>query len=367
MIVKFLDLQKINAQYQTELETVASEIIRSGWYIHGKSVSKFENELQTYIGCKHAIGVANGLDALILILKGYLELGKLSEGDEVLVPSNTYIASILAITATNLVPVLVEPNTNTFNLDPEKITDKITPRTKAILNVHLYGQVSCNDQLEQKIKEHDLLHIEDNAQSIGAIYNGVKTGNLGDAAGFSFYPGKNLGALGDGGAICTNDDALATAIRAIANYGSNKKYYNEFKGQNSRLDEIQAAFLSVKLPYLDSENEKRRSIASRYLSEIKNPKITLPKAPGNSLEHVWHLFVVQCNHRNELQQFLTDNGIQTLIHYPVPPHKQKAYSEWSEMQLPISEKIHECVLSLPISPVMNEDDIDCVINTINRF
>jgi len=366
-MIKFLDLQKINLQHQTEIEAQILEVFRSGWYLLGEKLKNFENNFSSYIGSSHAIGVANGLDALRLILKAYIEMGIMAVGDEIIVPSNTYIASILAISDNGLVPVLVEPDINSYNIDVSKIEEKINLKTKAILIVHLYGRIIFSDQLQQIAKENNLKIIEDNAQAIGADWNGKKSGNLGDAAGFSFYPGKNLGALGDAGAITTNDDQLATTIRALANYGSNQKYVNIYKGLNSRLDEIQAAILDVKLKYIDSENQKRIDIAKHYISEIKNPKIILPELPENENEHVWHLFVIRTENRDELQNYLTEKNIQTLIHYPIPPHQQNAYNEWNNMSFPISEKIHNEVLSLPISPVLEDEEIQTIIKVLNNF
>lgn len=366
-MIKFLDLQKINLQHQTEIEAQLLEVFRSGWYLLGEKLKNFENNFSSYIGSSHAIGVANGLDALRLILKAYIEMGIMAVGDEIIVPSNTYIASILAISDNGLIPVLVEPDINSYNIDVSKIEEKISSKTKAILIVHLYGRIIFSDQLQQIAKENNLKIIEDNAQAIGAEWNGKKSGNLGDAAGFSFYPGKNLGALGDAGAITTNDDQLATTIRALANYGSNQKYVNIYKGLNSRLDEIQAAILDVKLKYINSENQKRIDIAKRYISEIKNPKIILPELPENENEHVWHLFVIRTENRDELQNYLTEKNIQTLIHYPIPPHQQNAYKEWNNMSFPISEKIHNEVLSLPISPVLEDEEIQTIIKALNNF
>lgn len=366
-MIKFLDLQKVNLQYQQEIEAKLLEVFRSGWYLLGNELANFEKNLSAYIGSKHAIGVANGLDALRLILRAYMELRIMDPGDEIIVPSNTYIASILAISDNGLVPVLVEPELNTYNIDISKIEEKITPKTKGILIVHLQGRVVFSNQLKDIAKKYNLKIIEDNAQAIGAEWNGLKTGNLGDASGFSFYPGKNLGALGDAGAVTTNDDELAKTIRALANYGSNQKYVNIYKGLNSRLDEIQAGVLDVKLKYIDHENDSRRKIAQRFINEIKNPAIILPEYPENEKEHVWHVFVIRTEKRDALQEYLTGNGIQTLIHYPIPPHKQEAYKEWSNLSFPISEKIHQEVLSLPISSVMEEDEINKVIDVLNKF
>ncbi|MCZ8091017.1 DegT/DnrJ/EryC1/StrS family aminotransferase [Flavobacterium sp.] len=371
--IKFLDLQKINAQYAAELKQAAADVIDSGWFLTGERVASFEKNLAQFNNSKHIIGVANGLDALRLILKAYIDMGIMQEGDEVIVPANTYIASLLAISDNRLVPVLVEPNLQSYNLDIDLIQQAITPKTKAIMVVHLYGQVCWNDKLVEIAKNNNLKIIEDNAQAIGAIYNGTKTGNLGDAAGFSFYPGKNLGALGDAGAVSTNDDQLAERVRALGNYGSKKKYVNEFQGLNSRLDELQAAFLDVKLKYIDTENQYRRQIAQRYLSEINNPNIILPVpvatqfATAENKEHVWHLFVIRCEKRDELQNYLAEKGIQTLIHYPIPPNKQLAYKELNHLDFPITNTIHDQVLSLPISPVVTNDEVSMVIQALNSF
>jgi dTDP-4-amino-4,6-dideoxygalactose transaminase len=365
-MVQFLDLKKVNAVYREELIAAASRVIDSGWYINGKELEQFENNFASYCGVKHSIGVANGLDALILTLRAWLEMGKLKEGDEVIVPANTYIASVLAISANNLKPVLVEPDLNTYNLCPVKTLEAITPNTKAILAVHLYGHLADMPVLMDIAKQHDLLVLEDSAQSHGAQINGIKAGAWGDASGFSFYPGKNLGALGDGGAITTNDDGLASTLRALRNYGSHEKYKNIFKGVNSRLDEIQSAMLDVKLKYLDEDTNKRRDIAERYLTEIKNVNIILPKML-NRESHAWHLFVIRCENRDELKEFLVTLGIQTLIHYPIPPHQQQAYSELNELSFPVTEAIHSKILSLPISTTITDEEITEVISACNSF
>lgn len=366
-MIKFLDLQKINLTHNEEIEERLIQTFRSGWYLLGNEVKNFENSLAKYTGLPNAIGVANGLDALRLIFKAYLELGQMKVGDEVIVPANTYIASLLAITDNRLKPVFAEPEIDNYNVDISKLEALITPKTKAIMVVHLYGQVCWSNELKALAKKYNLKIIEDNAQAIGASWKGTNTGNLGDAAGFSFYPGKNLGALGDAGAVTTNDDVLAKTIRAIANYGSNQKYINIYQGLNSRLDEIQAAVLTVKLQYIDKDNQKRRDIARRYCSEIKNEEIVLPVFPEDEKEHVWHLFVVRSDKRDELQKYLLENGIQTLIHYPIPPHKQKAYKYYNHLTFPVTEKIHQEVLSLPISPIMTEVEVSQVIETINKF
>ncbi|MGP9801371.1 DegT/DnrJ/EryC1/StrS family aminotransferase [Rheinheimera sp. NSM] len=365
-MIPFLDLKSINEQYSDELKAAASRVIDSGWYIMGEELKAFEQEFAEYCGTKYAIGVANGLDALILVLRAWKELGKLKEGDEVIVPANTYIASILAITENRLKPLLVEPDEHTYNLCPEKVKAAITPNTKAILPVHLYGLISPMPELMQIAEQHNLLVLEDCAQAHGAEINGKKAGNWGHASGFSFYPGKNLGALGDAGAITTNNIELANTIRALRNYGSHKKYENLYQGVNSRLDEIQAAFLRVKLKYLFKETEQRQVVANRYMNEISNPLIQLPKYGGIG-EHVFHLFVIKVEHREKLQCHLRENGINTLVHYPVPPHKQAAYSGWNNLELVLTEKIHETVLSIPMSPVLSNEEIDKVIAVINEF
>lgn len=367
MSVKFLDLQKINVAYVHEIEERLLHTFRSGWYLLGNEVKNFEQNLSQYTGSPHTIGVANGLDALRLIFRAYLELGQLKAGDEVIVPANTYIASVLAITDNRLKPVFAEPDNDTYNIDISKIESLITSKTKAIMVVHLYGRVCWSQELENLATKYDLKIIEDNAQAIGAEWNGIKTGNLGDASGFSFYPGKNLGALGDGGAVTCKDAILAKTIRALANYGSEEKYINKYQGLNSRLDEIQAAVLDVKLKYIDADNARRRQIAERYGSEIKNTKIILPQLPAAAEEHVWHLFVIRTGKREQLRNYLQENGVQTLIHYPIPPHKQKAYKYYNHLTFPITEKIHEEVLSLPISPVMTDQEVISVIEVINQF
>lgn len=366
-MIKFLDLQKINLAHQQEIEEKLLHTFRSGWYLLGNEVKTFEESLARYVGAKIAIGVANGLDALRLILRAYIELGVMQKGDEVIVPANTYIASVLAISDNKLVPIFIEPSLDHYNIDISKIEEKITHRTKAIMMVHLYGQVSWSDELVVLAEKYNLKIVEDNAQAIGAEWKGIKTGNLGDAAGFSFYPGKNLGALGDAGAVTTNDQALAKTIRAIANYGSEEKYVSKYQGLNSRMDELQAAVLEVKLKYIDADNEKRRSIAKIYCAEIENEKILLPNISKNEKEHVWHLFVIRTENRENLQNYLYEFGIQTLIHYPIPPHKQRAYKCYNQLSFPITEKIHKEVLSLPISPVLSEIDLKKVIKILNEY
>jgi len=365
-MINFLDLKSINKQYQQELKDACSRVIDSGWYIMGTELATFEQKFADYCGVKHAIGVANGLDALILTLRAWKELGKLQAGDEVIVQANTYIASILAITENDLIPVLVEPNQATYNLDGENITAAITSKTKAILPVHLYGQLSPMPEIMAIAKQHNLLVLEDCAQAHGAEINGLRAGNWGDAAGFSFYPGKNLGALGDAGAITTNDDELAQTLKALRNYGSHKKYENLYQGVNSRLDEIQAAMLLVKLPYLEAETTRRQQISQAYRSGINNPLVTLPSVIDERA-HVWHLFVVCCEKREALQAYLAEQGVQTLIHYPVAPHKQQAYCQWNKISLPVTEEIHQQVLSFPLDPTMSEETVAQVIAAVNGF
>ncbi|WP_373233118.1 DegT/DnrJ/EryC1/StrS family aminotransferase [Cohnella sp.] len=362
-MIPFLDLKQVNLRHKTEIEDRISGVLHSGWYILGEEVDSFEKEFANYCGTKHCISVANCLDALTLVLRAY----DISEDDEVIVPSNTYIATILSVSANLATPVLVEPNIQTYNIDPEKIEQYITSKTRAIMVVHLYGQ-SCNmTPILDIAKKYNLKVIEDCAQSHGAIYNGIRTGNLGDAGCFSFYPGKNLGALGDGGAITTNDDELARKVAALRNYGSHKKYENIYKGINSRLDELQAAVLRVKLRYLDEDNQYRRDIAKYYLQNISNPLVTLPSIEEEPLSHVWHLFVIRVQDRDEFQSYLSDKGVQTLIHYPIPSHKQLAYKEWEHYKLPISEEIHNTVLSIPISPVMPFGHVEKIVEAINSY
>ena len=366
-MIKFLDLQLVNLPYQDAFQQKTKSFLEKGWYVLGDEVKVFERDFAEYCGSKFCIGVGNGLDALVLIFRAYIQLGKLRKGDEVIVPANTYIASILAILQADLVPVLVEPNAATFNLDPDLTAEKITPKTKAILAVHLYGQIADMQHINKIARANNLLVVEDAAQAHGAKdIDGFKAGNLSDAAGFSFYPSKNLGALGDAGAVITNDEMLAKMIFSLRNYGSEQKYFNDHIGFNSRLDEIQAAFLNIKLPNLDAENEQRKVIANRYLSQISNPKIQLPEYNGGN-EHVFHLFVIRTKNREELSHFLLKNGIQAQIHYPVAPHKQRAFSQWNHLSFPITEKIHDEVLSLPMSPVMAIEEADYVSKILNKY
>lgn len=366
-MIKFLDLYKINQNHKKDLVEAFERVIDSGWYIMGKELKKFERDFAEYCGVKHCIGVANGLDALILIIRAYKEMGVFKDADEILVPSNTYIASILAISANNLIPILVEPDILTYNINPKEIEKSITSKTVAILPVHLYGQLCDMKSILEIARKYNLKVIEDCAQSHGACdQSSIKAGCFGDAAGFSFYPGKNLGALGDAGAITTSDDKLCETLRALLNYGSLIKYENKYKGINSRLDELQAALLGVKLTKLDEETEFKRKIAERYLEEIKNSKIILPTVISRNA-HVWHLFVIRTADRQHFQEYLNNNGIQTVIHYPIPPHKQQAYKEWNSLSFPLSETIHDEVLSLPLSPVLSNEEVTTIIEKINNY
>ena len=365
-MIKYCDLKKVNGAHGNELRAAVLRATESGWYIHGIECKAFENSFAGYCGCTHCIGTGNGLDALTIILLAYKEMGVMNEGDEVIVPANTYIATILAIMHAGLKPVLCEPTTETCNIDPDRIEDAITERTRAIMAVHLYGRTAEMEHINAIARKHSLKVIEDAAQAHGATYNGKRTGNLGDAAGFSFYPGKNLGALGDGGAITTNDPQLAQTARAIANYGSTEKYVNKYQGVNSRLDELQAAVLSAKLPHLDSDNERRRSIARRYIAEIDNPQVTLPQVEDYS-RHVFHIFALMSPQREKLQEHLKAEGIETLIHYPIPPHRQEALKQFSHLSLPITEQIHREELSLPCNPAMSDEEVTKVIEAVNSF
>jgi len=365
-MIPFLDLKEINAQYREELILAATNVIDSGWYIQGEQAQCFEKEFADYCGTKYCIGVANGLDALILIFRAYKELNKLKEGDEVIVPANTYIASILAITENRLKPVLVEPDEQTYNLDPKLIEQAITPKTKAIMAVHLYGQLADMPAISKIAEKHELLVIEDSAQAHGASHKGIKAGNWGDASGFSFYPGKNLGALGDAGAVTTNNKELADAIRILGNYGSEEKYKNIYQGVNSRLDEMQAAFLRVKLKYLDAEIDQRRKVAQSYFTGIENPLIKLPGCE-NCEQHVFHQFVIQTQQRDKVQKLLLDGGVQTMIHYPIPPYRQNAYQGFFDNKYPKTDKVHNEVLSLPMNPVLKDKEVIEIIRAINEI
>ena len=366
-MIPFLDLKKINEPYEDAFQEKLKSVLDSGWYILGNEVKEFETNFANYCGTKYCIGVGNGLDALVLIFKGYIQLGKMQKGDEVIVPANTYIASILAILQADLVPVLVEPKLETYNINPDLIIAKITSKTKAILAVHLYGQLAEMDKINEIAVANDLLVVEDAAQAHGAVSNQKsKISNQKLSVAYSFYPGKNLGALGDGGAVTTNDSELAKVIYSLRNYGSETKYYNDYIGVNSRLDELQAAFLNIKLPNLNAENEQRRTIAKRYLSEIKNEKIILPNWDFSN-NHVFHLFVIRTKNRTDLQDYLNKNGIQTVIHYPIPPHNQKALKEYNNLSFPITQKIHDEVLSLPISPVLTIAEVDFIVSILNEY
>lgn len=365
-MIKFLDLKKVNYQYEDEISSALNNVINSGWYLLGEESKKFEEAYSNFIGTNYALGVANGLDALRLILRAYIELGIMKAGDEVIVPANTYIASILAITDNNLVPVFIEPNELNYQIDDNKIDQAITNRTKAIMIVHLYGACSYTNKIFEICKKYNLKLIEDNAQAHGCYFENRMTGSLGDAAGHSFYPGKNLGALGDAGAVTTNDKELYDVIKALANYGSSQKYVCNFRGFNSRLDEVQASILHVKLKHLTKDTEKRREAAKYYYFNIKNESIKLPVIEDwNS--HVFHLFPIFTNRRDILQVYLTENGVQTLIHYPIPPHKQICYKEFNGMSLPLTEKVHREELSLPISPVITKDELETIVSVINNW
>lgn len=366
-MVEFLNLKKINERYIDEIQESCERVIKSGWYILGKELKEFECEFAKYCNVKYSIGVANGLDALNLVLKAWKILGKLKDGDHVIVPANTYIASVLAISENNLVPVFAEPNADSFNIDIESVKSVYSVNVKAILAVHLYGQICEMREIKEFAKINNLLLLEDAAQAHGSSVDNIKAGAWGDAAAFSFYPGKNLGALGDAGAVTSNDEELAKVIYALRNYGSEEKYKNIYIGVNSRLDEIQAAVLKVKLKYLDNDTQLRRNIASRYLSEIKNEFIKLPSVTSDFNAHVWHLFVVTTKYREEFHEYLSAKGIGTLIHYPLPPHKQQAYKEFNGLSLPITENIHNSVISIPMDPTLNDEEISYIINTINIF
>ena len=364
-MIKFLDLKKINERYRSEMDAATKRVLDSGWYLLGKEDEAFEAEFAAYCGVKHAIGCANGLDALKLVIKA---MG-IGPGDEVVAPANTYIASLIAISANGATPVLVEPDEKTCLIDPVRIEERVTSRTKAIMVVHLYGRAMEMSAVRDIAGRHGLRIIEDCAQAHGAYDGGRRVGSLGDAAGFSFYPGKNLGCLGDGGCVTTDDDELSAKIAALRNYGSDVKYHFPYRGTNSRLDEIQAAFLRVKLPHLDADNRRRAEIAARYLAGIDNPLVRLPDDPnrGTELNHVFHVFTVFCDRRDELQRHLSDRGIGTVIHYPIPPHRQPAYSEWHGLSLPVTERIHDTELSLPMSPVMSDDEVSEVVAAVNAF
>ena len=365
-MIEFLSLQKITNMHSSEIHDAVSRVIDSGWYLQGVENKKFEEDYRKFIGTDYCIAVGNGLDALRLILKGYIELGVMKKGDEVIVPANTFIASILAITDNQLIPVLVEPDINTFQIDDSRIEELITDRTKAIMIVHLYGQCAYTDRIGGICEKFNLKLIEDNAQAVGCKYKNKRTGSLGDAAGHSFYPGKNLGAFGDAGAITTDDGELAHIVRMLGNYGSSKKYHFDYQGLNSRLDEIQAAILSVKLKYIEIDNNRRKEVARYYLEKIHNDEVKLPEIQDWDA-HVFHLFPILCKQRDQLQLHLKNNSVETLIHYPIPPHKQKAYAEWNNITFPLTEEIHNNVLSLPISQVITDDELWIVVDAVNSF
>ncbi|GAB3888102.1 DegT/DnrJ/EryC1/StrS family aminotransferase [Spirosoma agri] len=361
-MIPFLDLKQINQPHLDRIRKASERVLQSGWYILGSEVENFENQFATFCGTRHCVGVANGLDALTLVLKAW----GFETNAEVIVPSNAYIASVLSVTLANLTPVWVEPDPCTYLIDPARIEAAITPRTKAILPVHLYGRCCDMDPICELATRYGLVILEDAAQAHGALYKGKQAGNLGDAAGWSFYPSKNLGALGDAGAITTNDDELASRLRALRNYGSVQKYVNDYIGHNSRLDELQAAILSAKLPSLTTENERRKGLARLYLDGITNPDVMLP--PTDQMDQdVWHLFVVRHARRDQFRAFLHERGIGTDVHYPVPPHKQLAYSEHAQCVLPISEQLHRDVISLPLNPTLTNDEVNYIIDTINQF
>lgn len=361
-MIKFLDLLKINARHRAQISSRINEVLNSGWYLQGAQNQLFAQNFAAFCGTKYALGVANGLDAIHLIIRAY----GFGAGDEIIVPSNTYIATILAVSQNGCTPVLVEPSFSTYNIDPDFIEAKITEKTKAIIVVHLYGQAVQMAKIWALAEKYHLKIIEDSAQAHGAIYQNKRVGNLGDASAFSFYPGKNLGALGDAGAITTNDETLFNKVKALANYGSDIKYHHIYKGVNSRLDELQAAILDVKLQHLDSDNARRREIASFYRQNIQNPKILLPQTYSEEAA-VWHCFVVRTENRNHFQEYLAQNGVETLIHYPTPPHHQGAYSEWATERFPISEEIHKTILSLPMSPVLTDSEVAKVVEVINAY
>ncbi len=364
-MINYLSLQKITALHESEITTAVNQVLHSGWYLQGEHIALFEKNYAQYIGTKYCVTCGNGLDALCLILRAYIELGLLKEGDEVIVPANTYIATILSITENHLTPILVEPDINTLEIDEQLIEQAITPRTRAIMLVHLYGRCAYTAFIGDICKRHNLLLLEDNAQAHGCHSGNKRTGSLGHAAAHSFYPGKNLGALGDAGAVTTDDEQLAQTIRSLANYGSTRKYEFSFKGKNSRMDEFQAAVLNVKLPYLDKENQRRKQIAKAYLEGINNPQTTLIK--DNDRDNVYHIFPILSPSRDCLQQYLKDNGIETMIHYPIPPHQQEAYKEWNEQHYPITEFIHQQELSLPCNPTMTDEEVYQIIDSINMY
>ena len=364
-MIEYLSLKRITAMHEDEINKAISDVVASGWYLNGTAVQRFEEHYRTYIGTQHCISCGNGLDALHLILRAYKELEQLHDGDEIIVPANTYIATILAITENNLTPVLVEPDITTLEIDDNRIEAAITPRTRAIMLVHLYGRCAYTERIGNICKHHGIKLIEDNAQAHGCTYNGKLTGSLGDAAAHSFYPGKNLGALGDAGAVTTNDLELAKAVRTLGNYGSSHKYVFDYQGKNSRMDDIQAAVLDVKLKYLDKDNARRKEIAHYFEQHIKNDRITIPAALNR--DNVYHIFPILCTERDRLQEYLKENGVQTMIHYPIPPHKQKAYKEWNALSFPITERIHREELSIPCNQTMSLGDAKQIVTLLNNF
>lgn len=364
-MIAYLPLLRINNLHDQELRAAVTRVLDSGWYLKGDATRQFEAHYAEYIGTRYCIGCGNGLDALKLILQAYIEMGVMQQGDEVIVPANTYIASILAITACGLTPVLVEPDINTFQIDDTKIEAAITARTRAIMIVHLYGRCAYTDKIGDICRQHGLKLIEDNAQAHGCMFDDRRTGSFGNAAAHSFYPGKNLGALGDAGAITTDDEELASVVRSLGNYGSSNKYVHDYQGCNSRIDELQAAMLDVKLRYLDEENNRRKEIAALYISKVTNSLIRMPKCDDRDC--VWHIFPVLCEHRDRLQQYLKDNGVETQIHYPIPPHKQHCYSDWNHLSFLITEQIHAQELSIPCHQAMTKKEVDEIINLLNSF
>jgi putative erythromycin biosynthesis sensory transduction protein eryC1 len=365
LMIEYLSLKRITAMHEDEINKAISDVVASGWYLNGTAVQRFEEHYRTYIGTQHCISCGNGLDALHLILRAYKELEQLHDGDEIIVPANTYIATILAITENNLTPILVEPDITTLEIDDNRIEAAITPRTRAIMLVHLYGRCAYTERIGNICKQHRIKLIEDNAQAHGCAYNGKLTGSFGDAAAHSFYPGKNLGALGDAGAVTTNDLKLAEAVRTLGNYGSSRKYVFDYQGKNSRMDEIQAAVLDVKLKYLDEDNARRKENAHYFEQHIKNDRITIPAALNR--DNVYHIFPILCTERDRLQEYLKENGVQTMIHYPIPPHKQKAYKEWNALSFPITERIHREELSIPCNQTMSLDDAKLIVTLLNNF
>jgi dTDP-4-amino-4,6-dideoxygalactose transaminase len=374
-MIAYLPLHKINALYDAELREVVGRVLDSGWYLKGEATRQFERDYAEYIGTRHCIGCGNGLDALMLILRAYIELGVMHEGDEIIVPANTYIASILAVSACGLKPVLVEPSPDTLQIDDALIEQAINPRTRAVMIVHLYGRCAYTAHISELCKNYGLKLIEDNAQAHGCLYKGTHTGALGDAAGHSFYPGKNLGALGDAGAVTTNDEALAAVVRSLGNYGSSRKYVFDYLGRNSRMDELQAAVLCVKLKHLDADNLRRKEIAARYEREVSNDLVRIrlegnentSRASLESRDSVHHIFPIFCERRDDLQKYLLDNGVETQIHYPIPPHKQHCFAEWNHLSLPITERIHTQELSIPCHQALNDAEIDQVVEFLKAF